>query len=134
MEDALAVLEWRNDPYAVALSKSGEAIDLDSHLTWFPKALANRDCRLFIAAEDGRRLGMVRFDRCGDAWTVSINLAPAERRKGYGQRMLSKAMADVGGRSLAEIRSDNLASIRLFERCGFRCVKREKGWLQYERP
>jgi hypothetical protein len=24
---------------------------------------------------------MVRFDRYGDAWTVSINLAPAERRK-----------------------------------------------------
>jgi RimJ/RimL family protein N-acetyltransferase len=132
-EDALDVLAWRNDAHAVAMSKSGRVVDVDDHLTWFPKALASSDCAMFIAEHEDRQIGMVRFDRAGDHWLVSINVAPNERRKGYGQSMLATAMKEVGGPLLAEIKSDNLPSIRIFERCGFRKIAAIDGWLKYER-
>jgi RimJ/RimL family protein N-acetyltransferase len=123
MEDALAVLEWRNDPTSVAASKSGALVKTADHLPWFAKSIDDPDRDIFIATEGDRRIGMVRFDREDDAWLVSINLAPDERGKGYGDRVLLKAIAEVGRRHyLAEIKADNLASIRMFERCGFRQV------------
>lgn len=134
MDDALDVLEWRNDRASIAASKTG-AVDQASHLDWFAKAIVSRDHDLFIATENGRKLGMIRFDKLHESWLVSINLAPAERRRGYGAKALQKAIAEVGTRRLlAEIKADNFASICIFERCGFRQVGAEEGFLRFARP
>jgi RimJ/RimL family protein N-acetyltransferase len=124
MEDALAVLEWRNDPQTCAASKSG-AVSLADHLTWFATA---KD-RIWIAEQDGRRLGMVRID----VGLVSINVAPAERGNGYGTAILRAAIDQTGGPLTAEIKADNPASIRLFERCGFRLAGEADGLLRFVR-
>jgi RimJ/RimL family protein N-acetyltransferase len=134
IDDALDVLEWRNDPQSVAASKTG-AVNRDTHLAWFPKAVVDEQRAIFIAEEDGRKIGMIRFDRDERAWTVSINLAPDQRGKGYGDRILSAGINAIGSPPLiAEIKDDNIASIRLFERCGFRRISHEDGWLHYTRP
>jgi RimJ/RimL family protein N-acetyltransferase len=134
MEDALAVLEWRNDPQTVGACKTG-SVDRDAHLAWFAEAIADPKRVLRIATDGDRRIGMIRFDRRDDGWLVSINIAPDERGKGYGERVLRQAMLDGGGsRYLAEIKSDNLASIRIFERCGFRQIGAEDGFLHFVRP
>jgi RimJ/RimL family protein N-acetyltransferase len=134
MDDALEVLEWRNDPQTVAVSKTG-AVSVTDHLAWFARSIDNPARDYFIAHADGRRIGMVRFDLSGDAWLVSINIAPDERGKGYGERVLRQAMAEVGSRRfVAEIKADNAASIRIFERCGFRQVGSADGFLHFERP
>jgi RimJ/RimL family protein N-acetyltransferase len=127
MEDAMAVLDWRNDPQTIAVSKTG-SVDRASHLAWFAKAIESPDRMLLIASEDGRRLGMVRFDRSGDTWLVSINMAPDVRGQGYGTRALRKSLSMIGAvRLLAEIKPENIASIRTFERCGFQRVGDEGG-------
>ena len=130
-EDALDVLAWRNDQVSIAASKSGP-VDRNEHLAWFPNAIASDRHMIFIAEEDGRKLGMVRFDRTDGAWVVSINLAAAERSKGYGGQILRAGMAALGPYPLlAEIRTDNLRSIRVFERCGFRLVGAGDGFLHF---
>lgn len=133
-DDALDVLAWRNDPQTIAASKTG-AVDGAEHMAWFPKAIADERRALFIAEEGGRKVGMVRFDRGDDAWLVSINVAPAERGKRYGEAILRAGIHAIGAaRLLAEIKSDNLASIRIFEHCGFRLSGSEDGWLHFARP
>jgi RimJ/RimL family protein N-acetyltransferase len=137
IDDALDVLDWRNDPDAIAMSKTG-AVDRDDHLRWFPKAIEDQDRLVLIAMEAKRKLGMVRFDRCGGTWLASINLAPEERGKGYGQAALEGAirlLIDCIGscRISAEIRHDNLGSIRIFEKCGFRLIGRDGDWLHWVR-
>jgi RimJ/RimL family protein N-acetyltransferase len=124
MDDALDVLAWRNDPDSIALSKSGRAIGVKEHLDWFGRNFENPDHPILVAVDDGRKLGMVRFDRAPDEWIVSINLAPAERDKGYGRRALSAGIAlhraAIGPcRLSAEIKDSNLKSLRLFEGLGF---------------
>ena len=134
IDDALQVLQWRNDPTSVAASKSGDVSQTD-HIRWFAASLSNLDRDLFIAVENGRDVGLVRFDKHDDTWLISINMAPAERGKGYGTAALRKAMSEVGNRRfLAEVRPDNLASNRLFERCGFRRAEEKDGFLQFEWP
>jgi RimJ/RimL family protein N-acetyltransferase len=134
MDDALDVLAWRNDPHTIAMSRTAAAaLDQTAHVFWFAKAIADPNRELFIATEDGRRLGMVRFDKLHDGWLVSINLSPAERGKGYGGKVLKKALAAVRPRRLlAEIKADNIASIHIFERYGFRQIGSKDGFLHFE--
>ena len=124
MDDALDVLAWRNDPDTIAMSKTPGMLDRASHLRWFEAALADPNREIYIATENGQKLGMVQFDRSDDAWVVSINIAPKERSKGYGRAILRRAIDAVreskgSCRLSAEIKEGNTASLQLFEQCGF---------------
>jgi RimJ/RimL family protein N-acetyltransferase len=133
MDDALDVLAWRNDPLAVAMSKTSDTVDRAGHLAWFANAVKDPRRVLFIAMEDGRKLGMVRFDRSDDTWLVSINMAPNERGRGYGRAALNEALAmlraSVGQcRLSAEIKDSNAVSLRLFQQCGFVTQEQRDGF------
>ena len=121
--DCRCLFEWRMDPDTRSRSLQTEAFDYQSHLAWFESSLDNPD-RIIILAEDGLRVGMVRFDRIGDCARISINLAPEARGKGLatsiliGSEQFLKAWPVM--KISAEIRSDNEASVRAFERAGYR--------------
>ena len=134
MDDALDVLAWRNDPHTIAMSKTPGVLDRASHMAWFARAVRSEDRVIFIALEADMKLGMVRFDRTGDAWLVSINVAPEQRGTGYGSRLLNDAIelfhslaGDIS--ILAEVKCGNEASLRIFERCGFVREVDKDGWL-----
>lgn len=81
---------------------------------------------------------MIRFDRSNGAWLVSINVAPSERGKGYAYPALDAAIrlltTTIGPCAIsAEIRHDNLASIRIFEKCGFQLNGTEGDFLHWIR-
>jgi RimJ/RimL family protein N-acetyltransferase len=135
MTDALDVLAWRNDPLAIAMSRTPDAVESAKHLSWFKSAIEDPD-RLILIAEDGaRKIGMVRFDRMRDDWRISINIAPEERGKGYGQASLREAIiafrAAIGpGRIVAESKTTNVASLHLFKQCGFVELERTSEYCQ----
>jgi len=137
MDDALDVLGWRNDPHTRAMSREGGLVEPDAHLAWFEKALADPRKLVFVAESDGRKVGMARFDDLGGAWEVSINLAPAERGRGFGRALLEAALAalfQVVGSTpvIAEIKPVNTGSIRVFEAAGFlRLDTQGAGRLRY---
>ena len=123
IEDAETILEWRNDPLAIEMSKTRKAVSLAEHLDWFARAIASPSHHIIIALENERPLGVVRFSRQEAEWLVSINLAPAERGRSLAARILKKSIAAAGVTQLAaEIKNTNVASIRLFEKCGFKLV------------
>lgn len=132
MDDAKAVLEWKNDPLALAMSKNTKPISVAGHMAWFEQSLAGAFREILIAHEDARPVGMVRFDRDDDDLYVSINVAPAERGRGYGRRMLDMALSPNQS-YVAEIRPENTASLRLFAGCGFRRVDTEGAFVRMER-
>jgi RimJ/RimL family protein N-acetyltransferase len=137
--DVLDVMQWRNDPATVAMCGSAVPVRKDDHYRWYQRVMADPERFMFIAMEGTRKLGVIRFDKTGDAYTVSINVAPEERGKGYGGQILQAGILRLGdyvGRVplLAEIRGDNLASIRIFERAGFEVCAHEDGRVHYRRP
>jgi ribosomal protein S18 acetylase RimI-like enzyme len=131
-DDAVDVWTWRNDPLTRAMSRNQDEIDRASHVAWFERALRDARRTLLIGEVDGEKVGMVRIDRAEET-EVSINVNPAHRSRGHGYALLSQALALVSGDVVAEIREDNLASQRLFERLGFERQGSRDGFRRYRR-
>lgn len=124
MDDCLHLLRWRNDPATRAVSRSTEAIGLDSHAPWLERTLQRDDRELLIVEFERRPVGMVRFDAEDSAWEISINMAPESRGRGYARAALSEAeqlffRRHPGTSIVAFIRADNAASAGLFDRAGY---------------
>lgn len=132
-DDALDLLAWRNDPLTRAMSRNSQEVAAASHMAWFERALTNPDLTLLIGEDGGEKVGMVRFDH-GPETEVSININPACRARGYGHALLSQGIAAVGGEVFAEIKDENLASRRIFERAGFALVEQRGDRGRYRRP
>lgn len=132
-DDALDILDWRNDPVSRAMSGDGAPIARAAHLDWCARTLADPERTIFIGEDDGGKLGMVRFDRSGDGWTVSIAVAPSRRGQGAGGALLRAGLGEMAGRApaafTARIKADNDSSLRLFAAAGFREVAREDGFV-----
>jgi RimJ/RimL family protein N-acetyltransferase len=130
--DALDVWAWRNDPLTRAMSRNQDVVEKADHLAWFTRALADPNRTLLIGEVEGEKVGMVRFDH-GDETEVSINVNPAHRSRGYGYSLLSEAVKRADGDVWAEIKAENAASRRLFERVGFELQGGRDDRLRYLR-
>jgi RimJ/RimL family protein N-acetyltransferase len=130
--DAELLLAWRNDPDTVAWSRSPDPVSRPDHVRWLDAVLADPDRLLLIAEADGP-VGTVRFDRDGDAWEVSITVAPVRRGQGLALPILATAEAtlEAGTSLLAWVHRDNKASLALFERAGYVCEPSDAEWLRW---
>ena len=131
-DDALDVLNWRNDPLTRSMSLTQDEVEEQAHVAWFARVLGEAAITLLIGEVDGEKVGMVRFDR-GDATEVSININPACRGRGLGHQLLAGAMAWAPGDLVAVIKDENLASRRLFEGAGFQLQETADGVGRYIR-
>ena len=131
-DDALDVLRWRNDPVTRAMSRAQDVVEEAAHLAWFARAIDDPRRTLLIGELGGQKVGIVRFDH-GEETEVSINLNPDCRGRGLSYALLSEALAYASGPVIAEIRPENLASVRLFERAGFVFTDRPDGLPRYTR-
>ncbi len=123
--DCRLVWEWANDPDTRTASFSSEPIPWAQHVAWFAAQLADPQHRLYIALDAAAQpVGQIRYEITGDEATVSIALAPGERRRGYGSTIIRQGTQQLFASTLARrihayIKPDNLASVRAFERAGF---------------
>lgn len=124
-QDSETLWLWRNDPVMRAMAKTHQPISWDDHVQWFHRVRAD-DCTCIYIAEIGaERAAMIRFDRVHEAALVSINVNPALRGGGIGKAVLSVACQQYaalypGTDFLAEVKTGNAASQRIFEASGFR--------------
>ncbi|MEY4669663.1 MAG: hypothetical protein RL518_2362 [Pseudomonadota bacterium] len=131
IEDAEILLAWRNDPEARSMFVSQDQVSPEEHVTWLRETL-ERDDRVLLMGSlgDHALVGVVRFDidRSRRKINVSININPAMRRMGLSSKLLEAAIAslkdrvkgpDAGFALEAQIRHENKASLRCFQRVGF---------------
>lgn len=126
-EDWPMLLEWRNDEETRKNSHSTEPVTESSHKTWLNKVLADPSTQLFIAEENGIPVGTTRadFHKPLNDYLLSWTIAPNARGKGIGKLMV-KAMADrLNGKMRAEIKSGNIASVKIAEFAGLSYKKEE---------
>ena len=136
LSDSADLLAWRNDPLTRANSRNTDAVTPATHETWLDRALADPNRRLWIALDDGP-LGTVSAVLGADGGVeLSITVAPSSRGQGAGTAMIRAALAEVAAiwpeaEIRAAVRAENLASRRLFERCGFVVTGELDGFLAY---
>jgi spore coat polysaccharide biosynthesis protein SpsF len=123
--DLMFYFSLRNDESVRQVSFSNDAIDLETHTSWFSKKLKDPNCYMFVALDDGKPVGQMRIDLEGDGGETNIAIAPEGRGKGYAPIIIREACEAVlkeraeVGYLLAHIRPDNTASIKSFEKAGF---------------
>lgn len=139
-EDADLLFAWANDPVTRQQSFSHAEITRAEHEAWFARRQGDPGCHHFIlmAREDGAAYpaGVLRLQRDGrhpGVYTVSYSVAPAWRGRGCGSLILLLALrlADALPADCAalygEVREENTASLRCFEKAGYRRTKRLAG-------
>lgn len=75
-EDSEHLYRWRNHPSIRAVSRNSDEIAWADHSRWFAAVLADPCRKLLIGQQDGKPVGVVRFDIEGEQAEVSIYLVP----------------------------------------------------------
>ena len=125
IEDSKRIWEIRNHPAVRAVSGSPEMIDFQDHLPWFENKYFNTGENLcFVLETQHGVVGYCRFDnnQDKDIYIISIALDPDYHGKGLGIYLLNESLkrCDKNKKILAEIKKDNIRSLKLFENQGFR--------------
>lgn len=135
--DAKTLFAWRNDEEARANFRNPNPVSWEEHKDWIKRVVDPGNAETYcLIAEDARGpIGVIRFmSRDHDNFEVAINIAPDRRGEGLGGRFLTKACADRNGFLVAEIKTTNRASRRIFEKCGFEWISEHKGFALFRRP
>lgn len=127
VEDCRRVWEWANDPGVRASAFSSELIPWESHQKWFAAKLTSLNSFMFIGSNhEGAPCGQVRLDWNGrEEAEIDVNIDASSRKGGLGSALIragvDEALKDYSLQTIhAHIKPDNSASIRAFEKAGFR--------------
>jgi UDP-2,4-diacetamido-2,4,6-trideoxy-beta-L-altropyranose hydrolase len=135
-DDADLLLGWANDPITRQYSLSTEPIPKEVHLAWLRSRLRDPNCDLLIGEGGRGPVGQLRLDVRQDVGLISIGVAP-EARGGTGRSLLEAGLRRwrrkyPGLLLRAVVRSENEASRRLFEGCGFVPRHEVGGLIEYQ--
>jgi UDP-2,4-diacetamido-2,4,6-trideoxy-beta-L-altropyranose hydrolase len=128
-DDSRRLWEWANDPDARASSFKGDPIGWDSHQVWFAERLVSPTTAIFIGVtSEGEPFGQIRYDwdQRGDA-EIDVFVARPARGGGLGAALIRAGAARMMSVPdvlvmHAYVKKDNLASLRTFEKAGFRLL------------
>lgn len=128
--DAALYFAWANDPEVRQNAIHSEPIAWETHVVWFERRLQDVDSYLYVLSDHlGEPLGQVRieFDGLGKPGTIDYAVAPTQRGRGLGTLLLRRALqrlrherpALAGSAVLGQVKTGNVASVRVFERLRF---------------
>ncbi len=124
-QDSRCIWEWRNDPVTRQMSRTTGVIPWESHHSWYAKAAKDPKKVLLLACVNGIPACMLHFDlNDEDSAEINLNLNPAMRGKKLSRPILAGA-CKYGfdtlklSRIYAEVKPENVASLKAFEGVGF---------------
>lgn len=140
-QDLLDLWLWRNDKKSIFFSKNQTEITLETHRKWFEKNLSNTRVKFYlgylIKKNQKKKVGVVRFDIKNKYTLVSINLNPIMRSRGLSYILLAAAIKKFlrfkKTKLIAEIKNNNLASIKCFLKNKFYFLKKKNTYNFYQR-
>jgi RimJ/RimL family protein N-acetyltransferase len=142
VEDAYPLWLWANDGASRAASGDRAPIPWLSHVVWYHERLDSPNAIILIGEDAGRRpVGAIRFETI-DGWVharLSYVVAPECRGEGIGWELLSSGVQALLARTPevlieAAVRGSNAASLRLFQRLGWRPELIRDGQLLFRGP
>ena len=135
MEDREIVFEWRNDAVTREMFRNSDLVNWEQHCEWFANVMnSNENCLLICECENKEPIGVTRFDVNGSSASVSLNLSPTVRGRGFSTKCLMLAVDHFKSRHrkvstlFAEIKMINVASLKTFEKIGFKLINERDGF------
>ncbi|PKP61379.1 MAG: hypothetical protein CVT88_00155 [Candidatus Altiarchaeales archaeon HGW-Altiarchaeales-1] len=118
------LLEWRNNIKVREKSFNSQIISKEEHEKWFNEVLKSEYVILLIGLLGKKRIGQIRFNINEKIAKISVNVSPDIIGKGFGPILIIKGSKFLFENTnceeiIAEIKSDNIASIKAFSKSGF---------------
>ena len=123
-KDAEKMLKWRSNEEARKTALT-ENIEWDEHWEWYKKSIKDSDNFLYFGVLKKEEIGVVRFERKSkNLFLISVFLSTKHRGKGIGPELIRMGCEKIFNETdckkiIAEIKTDNVISIRAFEKAFF---------------
>lgn len=133
-ENGILIMDWRNDEITRKMSFNQEIKIWDTFKTIFYNDYFNNIVPPLFALYGSIKIGFVGFTNINDTTndnkciTISINIDPIHRNKRLGKIIILKAIEYIKEQYpfittiVANIKSENLASIKVFDSCDFKLI------------
>jgi RimJ/RimL family protein N-acetyltransferase len=119
-DDWKILLDWRNDPITRENSFETGEVSEQTHKLWFNDSLLNPYREIYILEDYNSPVGSIRSDNVlTNQYILSWSIAPNQRGNGYGTKILELFLQDKTGDFIAEIKPENIASIKMVQKNGF---------------
>ena len=131
IDDAQLLFDWTNDYEVRATAVIKKKIEWDEHVNWLTNKLQNNQSHIYILIDDNNEnIGVIRFDKNNDAFVISYSIDKLHRGKGMGYLILQFGIKKILKKEpqckfVASVQTNNIASIKIFEKLGFRLEKTE---------
>ncbi|WP_435262772.1 GNAT family N-acetyltransferase [Tenacibaculum sp. nBUS_03] len=129
-EDEQLLFDWSNDKLTRQNSYQSKEIVLSDHKKWFSNKIKDNNSLLLIGTTNSVPIGLVRFDIKEENTTVGITLDKNFRGKKLASKLLSEAskiyFKELKKPIVAYIKKENIASIKSFEKSGYKFYKEEQ--------
>lgn len=131
--DRELLFTWANDAETRRQSFSSDPIPWDEHAAWFARTQADTDSPHWIFMicdeenDDAQPAGVLRLTKHQDsaAYRISYSIASAWRGRGLGSllltlaKMWTAALCVTCKELYGEVKAENIASVRCFEKAGY---------------
>lgn len=126
------LFKWANDSTVRQNAFNTEPIPYENHKMWFVKMLADKDVQQYILCNDNTPLGQIRLNIEDNKAVIDYSIDKEWRGLGLGAKMVLMAeevlkikITDVIY-CVAQVKYENAASARVFEKCGYDADNQEK--------
>ena len=125
--DWKVLLEWRNDKITRQYSLNSDLVSVSEHKEYIKNTITNPNRTVFILEYNEIPVGIIREDRLEkDELELSYTISPIYRGKKIGQIMMSLYLIERKGSFLCEVQEENVPSIKMIEKLGFKLFNTEK--------
>lgn len=131
--DSEILLKLRNDPVTRSGSHHSEKISQKDHDRWFNATLKDPNIQLYVFEIDKKFVGTVRSDFDEGTYKLSWTVAPEERGKGIGKKMVSLLANELKTPIRAEVKESNIASIKIAKFIGMTLNFKNNGILYFSK-
>jgi RimJ/RimL family protein N-acetyltransferase len=123
-KDAKILFDWVNDNEVRKQSLNSDPVSWSEHLVWLWSKLYSEKSEIYMYYHRNEPIGMLRLDvdNINKNKRISYLIAPAERGKGFGTKMIEdliKSPQSKGNLLVAEVKNENQASNKIFEKSYF---------------
>jgi L-amino acid N-acyltransferase YncA len=130
--DCEQVWSWSYAPELRSRTKRALAVAFAEHARWFTRRLTDGCEPIWVIAEHGVPVGMIRLDTSATGLSqITITLATGARGRGIGRAAVAAACRVWRRPIVAELFADDLAGRACFEACDFHSVVEADGLLTY---
>ena len=132
-DDMDLLFEWANDDEVRNNAFNSEKIPYENHVKWFELAYQRNDVYMFIMCnEDDIPIGQIRLNTEGENAIIDYSIDGDIRGMGFGASMLWLIIEKIQNeipeikRLIGQVKHENVASARAFEKCGFFMEEKEE--------